>query len=223
MRRGFTIHHNGPPARCLGQPHSRCEAFWRGVRSFHVNDQGWSDIAYSFGVCPHGERLVGRGWDKNQFANGSDDVGADDGDDSEWYTVLVFVGGDDSTSDNEAPTGQMIAATASLIEEGRRTGRCGDRVTPHNFWKRKPCPGPEFTALAASWDRRPIPLSPVPSPEEEPEMLIIDCPGKPALVVGLGGVRVLNAEQRSALRKIGIQARQVDPDTSDALVSMRVN
>jgi len=222
MRRGFTIHHNGPPAQCIGQPHARCSAFWRGVRSFHMDDQGWSDIAYSFGVCPHGERFVGRGWDKRQFANGSDDVGADDGDDSEWYTVLVFVGGDDSTHDNETPTGQMIAATASLIEEGRRTDRCGDRVTPHNFWKRKPCPGPEFTALAAAWDRRPIPLSPV-SPEEEPEMLIIDCPGKPALVVGLGGVRVLNSEQRSALRKIGIQARQVDPDTSEALASMRVN
>ena len=158
MRQGWTIHHNGPPANCVGEPHSRCEAFWRAVRSFHVNDKGWSDIAYSFGVCPHGERFVGRGWDKAQWANGSDNVGADNGDDSEWYTVLVFVGGDDSTHDNEPPTPRMISATAALIEEGRRTGRCGNRVTPHNFWKRKPCPGPEFTALAAAWDRKPSPL-----------------------------------------------------------------
>lgn len=221
MRRGFTIHHNGPPANCVGERHSRCEAFWRAVRSFHVNDKGWSDIAYSFGVCPHGERFVGRGWDKHQFANGSDDVGADDGDDSEWYTVLVFVGGDDSTGDKEAPTPAMVTATALLIDEGRRSGRCGNRVTPHNFWKRKPCPGPEFTALAAAWDRHPVPTRPIVSPQEDPEMLIIDCPGRPALVLGLGGVKILNPEQRGALRKVGIEARQVDPETSDALASLR--
>jgi hypothetical protein len=170
MRRGWTIHHNGPPANCVGHPHSRCEAFWRAVRSFHMNDLGWSDIAYSFGVCHHGERFVGRGWDKRQFANGSDTVGANDGNDSEWYTVLVFVGGDTTTHDTEPPTASMVRSTAELIDEGRRTGRCGDRVTPHNFWKRKPCPGPEFTALAASWDRRPSPLLTPPPPAPEDDM-----------------------------------------------------
>jgi hypothetical protein len=171
MRRGFTIHHNGPPANCVGHPHPRCEAFWRAVRDFHVNDKGWSDIAYSFGVCHHGHRFVGRGWDRYQFANGSDTVGADDGDDSEWYTVLVFVGGDDDTYDNEPPTAQMVKATAELIEEGRARGLCGDRVTPHNFWKRKACPGPEFTALAARWDRKPSPLL---TPTEDPFAMFKD-------------------------------------------------
>jgi hypothetical protein len=174
MRRGFTIHHNGPPANCIGRGHDRCVAFWDSVRAFHTNPEpigkGWSDIAYSFGVCPHGERLVGRGWDRRQWANGTDMVGADDGDDSDWYTVLVFVGGDTSTGDTEPPTAEMIGATAQLIEEGRSTGRCGDRVTPHNFWKRKPCPGPEFTVLAREWDGRPtvteIPLEDDMTPAE---------------------------------------------------------
>jgi hypothetical protein len=127
------------------------------------------------------------------------------------------VNGDDSTHDKELPTPQMIAATAALIDEGRRSGRCGDRVTPHNLWKRKPCPGPDLTALAAAWDRRPVPTGPVPVPqEEEPEMLIIDCPGRPGLVIGVGGVKRVNPDQRNALRKIG-----VDADTSDALFSLR--
>lgn len=225
MRRGFTIHHNGPPADCLGQPHSRCVAFWAGVKRFHTAEpprgNGWSDIAYSFGICPHGERLVGRGWDKRQFANGSDDVGADDGDDSEWYTVLTFIGGDVSTRDEEKPPPKMVAATAALIGEGRRTGRCGDRVTPHNFWKKKPCPGPVFTALAREWDNHPLPTDFETQEPEEPEMLIIDSPGRPALVVGLGGVKTINPAQRNALRAIGVEPKQVDGATSDALLSLK--
>lgn len=149
MKKGFVIHHNGPPARCVGQPHSRCERYFAAVKNFHVNDQGWSDIAYSFGVCPHGIRFTGRGWDKNQFANGSDVVGPYDGKDSEWYTVLVFLGTD------EKPTAEMVEGVKALIVEGRSRGRCGQRVLPHNAFKVKPCPGPEFTALAAVWDNNP--------------------------------------------------------------------
>jgi hypothetical protein len=159
-KRGFTIHHNGPNANCLGRPHSRCEAFWASVRSYHTaeppNGRGWSDIAYSFGICPHGLRLVGRGWDRAQWANGSDVVGVDDGRDAEWYSVLVFIGWDDKTGIEEQPTTEMVAATAALIDEGRRTNRCDTRVTPHNFWKQKRCPGLVFTALAKEWDNAPL-------------------------------------------------------------------
>ena len=221
MRRGFTIHHNGPNANCLGKPHSRCEGFWAGVKAFH--QQKWpdsNDIAYSFGVCPHGIRLEGRGWDKNQFANGTDLVGANDGADSEWYTVLTFIGWDPDTGVEEQPTPSMIAATAALIEEGRGSGRCSTRVTPHNFWKDKRCPGLVFTARARQWDNQPISI-PDPVKAEEPDMLIIDSPEKPALVIGVGGVKRISAEQRSALREIGVERKQVDPDTSDALFSLK--
>jgi len=169
MRKGFTIHHNGPPANCVGRPHSRCVAFWAAVRAFHTNPEpigkDWSDIAYSFGVCPHGERLVGRGWDKDQFANGTDQVGADDGPNRDWYSVLVFVGGGPGTGDpEEQPTREMVVATAALIEEGRGSGRCGSAVRPHSDWKPKPCPGPTFTALSRQWDGQPITIDP---PQED--------------------------------------------------------
>lgn len=222
MRRGFTIHHNGPPANCIGKPHSRCEAFWQAVVRYHTEDKGWSGVAYSFGVCPHGERFEGQGWNRRQFANGVDLVGANDGADSEWYTVLVFVGGDTSTGDTEPPTREMVVATAALIEEGRRSGRCGNRVLPHNAFKRKPCPGPEFTELARQWDGQPITVAPPPAPEpEEPDMLIIDCPGKPALILGVGGVKRLSTAQRNALRTAGVEAKAVDAATSDTLWSLR--
>jgi hypothetical protein len=157
VRQGFTVHHNGPPANCVGQPHSRCEAFWRAVRSFHVNDKGWSDIAYSFGVCPHGVRFVGRGWVKHQFANGDDEVGPDDDENGPWYSVLMFVGGGPGTGDpEEMPPPAMDDGLDRLITEGRNSGRCGMRVEPHSKWKRKPCPGPHYTAYCTKHNNRPI-------------------------------------------------------------------
>lgn len=161
MRKGFVFHHDQAdhPVYKTDSTHRRCEAFWRAVRNYHVNTKGWSDIAYSFGVCPHGVRFVGRGWDKSQWANGSDQVGFDDGSDAYWYTVLLFIGGP------EAPNLPMIAALETLVEEGRNSGRCGLRVLPHNDFKRKVCPGVEATALARAWDNRPH-LGTVPLPIE---------------------------------------------------------
>lgn len=173
MRRGFTIHHNGPPANCIGKPHARCIAFWGAVVAYHVSDppkgQGWSGVAYSFGVCPHGVRFTGQGWDRRQFANGADLVGDNDGRDSEWYTVLAFVGGGPGTGDpEEKPTPEMTAGVGALIEEGRRTVRCDSRVLPHNAFKNKPCPGPTFEALARRWDNQPITI------EEEDDMALFE-------------------------------------------------
>lgn len=150
MKRGFTIHHNGPPVYTRHTEHSRCEAFWRAVRNFHVNSNGWSDIAYSFGICIHGIRFEGRGWYKNQFANGADEVGANDGPDREWYTVLAFLG------EGEAPSIAMLAGLEVLVEEGRSRRLCGLQVLPHNAFKRKACPGPELTALAYVWNNNPL-------------------------------------------------------------------
>ena len=182
MRRGFTIHHNGPNANCLGRPHSRCEAFWASVVRYHTVDKDWSSVAYSFGVCPHGTRFVGGGWSGRQFANGADDVGPEDGGDAHWYTVLVFLGWDEDTGAEEHPTPEMVQAVADLIDEGRDRGRCGTRVTPHNFWKAKRCPGFVFTSLAKSWDNAPLTIpdryadAPAPLPpilQEDDDMVIV--------------------------------------------------
>lgn len=217
MRSGFTIHHNGPPAQCIGQPHARCAAFWRGVRSFHMDDQGWSDIAYSFGVCPHGVPFVGRGWDKRQFANGADKVGADNGDDSEWYTVLAFVGGGKGTGEpEEIPTGPMIVGVRNLIDEGRRTQRCGLQVKPHSDFKPKPCPGETFTTLCRLWDGHPFaapPPFPTPTPEEN-EMFLYSTSGKPVMFCSGGKSVGLNeASDLGTFAAAGLPHLQLDSDT----------
>jgi hypothetical protein len=169
MRRGFTIHHNGPPAKCVGRDHGRCVAFWAAVKNYHVNTRGWSDIAYSFGVCPHGTRFEGRGWVKSQWANGDDVVGPDNGRDREWYTVLVFLGQDATV--HEKPTPEMVEGVKAVIAEGRRLGRCGLEVLPHNAFKVKNCPGPEFTALAAKWNNAPLDTGSGITPPPEDDVL----------------------------------------------------
>jgi hypothetical protein len=148
VKLGWTIHWNGPAANVVGREHTRCVAFWRAVRNFHVNTNGWSDIAYSFGVCPHGEIFEGRGWHRNQFANGTDQVGENDGNDRDWYTALCFIG------EGEHPPPAMTDALHHLVDQGRVSGACGLRVLPHNAFRRKSCPGPELTAWAAYWDNR---------------------------------------------------------------------
>jgi len=165
-KRGVVIHWNGPPANCVGQPHRRCVAFFDAVKRYHGDKFGskWAATSlYSFGVCPHGMRFTGCGWDRNQAANGTDQVGTFDGRDSEWFTVIVFLG------EGEKPTPEMVEGVRALIAEGRRTGRCARRVLPHNAFKRKTCPGPEFTALAREWDNADLD-APATTTSEEDEM-----------------------------------------------------
>jgi hypothetical protein len=163
MKLGFVVHWNGPLANVVGREHTRCVAYWRAVRAFHMGTKGWSDIAYSFGVCPHGELFEGRGWYKNQFANGEDVVGPDDGIDRDWYTVLAFIGEDVAAGIREHPTPEMTNRIHELVDQGRTAGFCGLRVLPHNAFKVKSCPGLELTAWAAYWDNRSMHL---PEPEE---------------------------------------------------------
>lgn len=161
MRRGFAIHHNGPQMHVVGREHARCEQAVESVRRWHIEGNGWSDEAYSFYVCHHNRILTGRGWDRAQWANGGDERGADDGPDREWYTVLVLVGGGKATGyDTGEPEEPIlpghIEALRRLIQQGRDTGRCGDRVLPHNAFKHKACPAQTLTDLAARWDRQPL-------------------------------------------------------------------
>jgi len=171
MKRGVVLHWNGPPANCVGRTHDKCVSFWGGVRRYHGEKFGakWAATSlYSFGICPHGRRFDGCGWDRNQAANGTDVVGPYDGRDSEWYTAFVFLG------EGEKPTPDMVAGVRQLIHEGRTSGRCGLAVLPHNAFKRKTCPGPEFTAYARQWNDRPLYDLPTLRPSEEDDIMAAD-------------------------------------------------
>lgn len=165
-KRGFVIHHDRGGDFTLGleaKPHRACERYWNGIKDFHADKFGekWrATTVYSFGMCPHGVRFVGCGWNMNQAANGTDRVGEYDGRDADWYTVLCFVAGPEGAS------GPMLTGLQDLLLDGRDTGRCGRAVLPHNAFKVKECPGEHLTALAATWHNQPIIV-----PSEEDPML----------------------------------------------------
>ena len=178
-KRGVVIHHNGPQANCVGQPHDRCERFWDGVRRYHGQKFGakWAETSlYSFGVCPHGSTFIGCGWHKNQAANGSDRVGVDDGRDSEWYTVLAFYGGGawggfDTGEPEEPVTLATLNAIEGLRHDGIARGYCRTRVLPHNVFKSKACPAETLTRFAISLDGGQT--GPITTTPEEDDMAVV--------------------------------------------------
>lgn len=69
-----TGHWNGPKVTVNGRTswdHSHCPRLVRGIQNFHMDGQGWVDIAYNFVVCPHGSIFEGRGFNVCNAANGT--------------------------------------------------------------------------------------------------------------------------------------------------------
>jgi hypothetical protein len=101
------------------------------------------------------------------------------------------------------------------------------RFTPQAWLDFDGICGHQHAPLNDHWDPGRIPLDTILDaargtlvPDlEEIEMKIIDCPGKPALLLA-GNVQALNGKQRDALRKIGVNAQAVDTETHEALFSL---
>lgn len=69
--KGVCLHWEGPE---LGsRSHSECDNLMRSIQNYHMDTQGWSDIAYNLAVCPHGYIFEGRGKGKGSGANGTSD------------------------------------------------------------------------------------------------------------------------------------------------------
>lgn len=161
-RSGVVLHWNGPPMG-FDPSHPNEQRERRAVRAivdFHRDSAGWSDGAYSF-IAGHVPDVVyevrGDVWD--QFANGRDVVGADDGNDREWYSVMCLIGEGEEMS----PT--MEHNVLAAIDRCRANG-AGMRVLPHSDFKYKACPGPDLTRLARRVDNKPTSIGPPGNPLE---------------------------------------------------------
>lgn len=200
-RKGVVIHHNGPPlgldagasySSLVSAEMSKC----RGIQAYHQT-RGWSDCAYSWMIGQSGNIYEVRGLMLPQFANGSDQVGVDDGPDRVWYSAMWLGGG------TEVPTPAAIVAAKSLVHYVRLAG-AGNQVLPHNSFKHKSCPGPDFTELCWKWDQKEFDLAgedsditvlpPFSPPTQEP-------PVSDEIIQNLKErVRAIDARSRKALR-----------------------
>jgi len=68
---GIIVHYDGGKGMgpgLTGKTHSHCVDYWKNTRKTHMLSNGWNDIGYAFGICPHGEIFEGRGFNRQQAA-----------------------------------------------------------------------------------------------------------------------------------------------------------
>lgn len=103
----------------------------RGWQAYHMDDLGWSDIAYQEAIDQDGNTYVLRGLWKQSAANGDSDVNEDNG-----AILLVLAPG-------EKPTRKMLDALDRRIARHREVFPRSHRVYGHNDVRSEAtaCPG----------------------------------------------------------------------------------
>lgn len=180
----------------------------RAIQRYHQDTRGWKDIAYNFLIDDDGTIYEGRG---AMIADG-----ATTGRGGKSHSICLL-----GNFEKRSPTGAAVRSWIALGQHGVANGWWVPFGRPHREapGANTACPGDHMVELIPAVNnalRNPI----HPPQQEELEMLIIDCPGQPALVLGLGDVKKINTNQRNALRMVGVQAKRVDDATSIALQSI---
>lgn len=123
---GVAIHWEGPE---MGpRDHSTCDDLMRSIQSYHMDNNGWSDIAYNLCVCTHGYIYEGRGKGVGSAANGTTQANND------YYAVCALVG------ENDAQPDVMISGIQDAAEMARSWG-AANTVVGHRDLFNTACPG----------------------------------------------------------------------------------
>lgn len=134
--RGLVVHYDGSNQGLAGRPHSACREYWKRTRNFHTGpSRGWADLGYSYGCCPHGIILEGRGLNRAQAAQ--------PGGNTTWYSV-TFMGGP-----SEHPTSAQLRAFRELRAYLMNRDVAGV-VSYHGRFISTSCPGPILIGLVNS-------------------------------------------------------------------------
>ena len=123
---GSAVHWEG--TQMGNPPHGECDDQVRAIQRYHMDTNGWSDIAYSIVVCVHGYEYEGRGEGKGSAANGSSSANA------AWYAVCAMVGPGDPQP------AALLDGIASATSRCRGWGAGGD-VVGHRDLYATACPG----------------------------------------------------------------------------------
>ena len=136
---GVAVHYSA--ANLGSSPDSLCDDKVRGIQNYHIDHNGWADIAYSFLVCPHGNVFEGRGTGRGSAANGTTSANLN------WYAVCALGGPKDT------PSVLMLAGIGTAIGLCRKAG-AGARVIGHRDLVSTACPGAALYAYvnAGRWN-----------------------------------------------------------------------
>ena len=161
---GTKVHYEGSPVpTSLLADHSQCLTLWTAIRNAHLADasQGWVDIAYNMGVCPHGYVLEGRGIGRETGANGDQALN------HAHYAVCGLLGDSGLTQ----PTDAMLNGLRDAIEYLQAHG-AGGEIKGHRDGYNTTCPGEPLYAWVQAGAPRPggpvKPPTPTPAPTPKP-------------------------------------------------------
>lgn len=137
---GVALHYTASHAPTL---HRDCAASVRAIQNFHMDTNGWNDIAYSHIVCIHGYAFQCRGIGKRTAANGTNESN------SHYYAVCVL--GTDTDREDITPMLRRAINRLFMWYEGYIPG--GARFRPHSDFTSTSCPGDELRAFlkASGW------------------------------------------------------------------------
>lgn len=134
--RYFVVHYTAMDADEQAD-HRNCAARVRGIQRFHMDTREWSDIAYNWLVCKHGNIFRGRGLRRRSAATG----------DANGYTVAAcFLGDDTIGRDDVTDAGRQALRELYLFVE-RNTPRHVVGRGHRDFMDTR-CPGAELYAFA---------------------------------------------------------------------------
>ncbi|MEV8585864.1 peptidoglycan-binding domain-containing protein [Streptomyces sp. NPDC051180] len=129
---GVVIHHIDA-VKVARANHADCAAQVRGIQSYHMDSNGWADVAYSHLACVHGYLFQGRGEYVRTAAQGTTQ-GNDD-----WYAICALTGGTASAYD--VISAQLIDAIRYGVNRLRVSGGAGPAITGHRDHHATECPG----------------------------------------------------------------------------------
>jgi hypothetical protein len=156
---GICQHWFGSPRAAL--THAGCDDLLRSVQRSHQAGE-YNDIAYNFGVCPHGVAYELRGWNVRTGANGTTDANS-------RFIAFVYMAG---TGDPLTVKGKetLTALYAEAFSKG-----VAEHAIRHGDITGSECPGPALRAWLASGDWKP---KPPPVPAVKVQFMLFDGEGK---------------------------------------------
>jgi hypothetical protein len=199
--KGVKVHYEGTAVSTkLLTEHAECIAEWQAIRKSHLANtkEGYSDIAYNYGACPHGYLLEGRGIGKRTGANGNQPLNI------AHYAIVGLVGSEGLTQ----PTDEMLGAIRDGIELLRQHG-AGTEIKGHRDGYATECPGGPLYAWVQKGAPRPAGTQPAPSkPKVSLAHVVYAAKHDPAAAQGHTSYKAEVLLVEKALQKEGLLSSQ---------------
>lgn len=158
--KGLAVHYSAADAD-EQRNHANCAGRVKGIQRFHMDTNGWCDIAYNHLFCIHGVVFEGRGFGKRSAANGTNTGN------SQFFAVC-FLGND--TAGRQDVTEEARDVLVQLRREYMRRYPGAEQTAGHRDLHSTTCPGDELYRYikSASFNAAVEGEGPLPGPSPKP-------------------------------------------------------